>query len=98
MRARKDKHRESLCYAVIRRSAVVDHVPRKMSATCALFLRRNHLRLVLEYRAVTKNVGRARVRNVRVGGICHVYFLRQSTDIINKAGTVKILCEMKIRQ
>ena len=23
---------------------------------------------------------------------------RQNTDIINKAGTVKILCEMKIRQ
>ena len=33
--------------AVIRRSAVVGHVPRKMSAACALFLRRNHLRLVL---------------------------------------------------
>ena len=33
--------------AVIRRSAVVGHVPRNMSAGCALFLRRNHLRLVL---------------------------------------------------
>ena len=39
--------------AVIRRSAVVGHVPRKMSAACALFLRRrgtiqhDQLRLVL---------------------------------------------------
>ena len=33
--------------AVIRRSAVIGHVPQKMSAACALFLRRNHLRLVL---------------------------------------------------
>ena len=33
--------------AVIRRSAVVGHVTRNMSAGCALFLRRNHLRQVL---------------------------------------------------
>ena len=56
--ARKDEHWGSLCCAVIRRSAVVGHVPWKKSATCVL--RRNHLRLVLfitlEYRAVTKNL------------------------------------------
>ena len=33
--------------AVIRRSAIVGHVPPKISAACALFLRRNHLRLIL---------------------------------------------------
>ena len=47
LRARKDKHQESLCCAVIRRSAVVGPVPPKILAACALFLRRNHLRLVL---------------------------------------------------
>ena len=64
LHARKDKHQGSLPYAVavIRRSAVVDHVPRKMSAVCALFLRRNHLRLVLFNTQV--QIGHARVRNV----------------------------------
>ena len=49
LRARKDKHRGTLpcAVAVIRRSAVAGHVPRKVSAVCALLLRQNHLRVVL---------------------------------------------------
>ena len=46
LHARKDKHQESLCCAVIRKSAV-GPVPPKILAACAVFLRRNHLRLVL---------------------------------------------------
>ena len=49
--------------AVIRRSTVVGHVPRNMSACCALFLRRNHLRMVLFTRAQSchEKFGHARV-------------------------------------
>ena len=42
----KTNTKDPYAIAVICRRAVVGHVPRKMSA-CALFLRRNHLRLVL---------------------------------------------------
>ena len=68
--------------AVIRRSAVVDHVSRKLSDACALFLRQNHLRLVLfntRVQSFHKKFGRAHVHNVHVGGthtaaIHHVYY------------------------
>ena len=63
--------------AVIRRSAVVGHVPRNMSASCVLLLRWNHLRLVLFTRVQSchEKSGRARLHCVyaRVGGISEVH-------------------------
>ena len=59
--------------AVIRRSAVVGHVPRNMSASCALLLRWNHLQLVLFTRVQSCHEKSARARlycaYTRVGGI-----------------------------
>ena len=78
LHARKDKHRGSLCCAVIRRSAVVGPVPPKISAACALFLRRNHLRLVLfntRVQSCHKNFGRTCVHNVCVGGMHYAYVM-----------------------
>ena len=78
LRARKDKHQESLCCAVIRRSAVVGPVPPKILAACALFLRRNHLRLVLfntRVQSCHEEFGCARVCNVRVGGTHYAYVM-----------------------
>ena len=58
--------------AVIRRSAGVGHVTRNMPAGCTLFLRRNHLRLVLFTRVQSchEKSGRARMHcaYARVGG------------------------------
>ena len=59
---------------MIRRSAVVGPVPPKISAACALFLRRNHLRLVLLNTRVQK-FGHTRVRNVHVGGTHYAYVM-----------------------
>ena len=63
LHARKNEHRGSLCCSGDTRSTVVGHVPRNMSAGCALFLRRNHLRMVLFTRAQSchEKFGHARV-------------------------------------
>ena len=72
------------CCAVIRRSAVVGTVPPKISAACALFLRRNHLQLVLfntQVQSCHKKFGR--VRNVRVGGTHYAYVMFIICEDIN---------------
>ena len=66
------------CRAVIRRSAVVGPVPSKILAACALFLRRNHLRLVLfntRVQSCHEKFGCARVCNVHVGGTHYAYIM-----------------------
>ena len=62
--------------AVIRRSADVGHVPLNMSAGCALFLRRNHLQLVLFTQAQSchKKFGHARVHCAYGWYLRHVYY------------------------
>ena len=60
---------------MIRRSAAVGPVPPKISA---LFLRRNHLRLVLfntRVQSCHEKFGCMRVRNVRVGGMHYAYVM-----------------------
>ena len=52
--------------AVIRRSAVVGHVTRNMSAGCALFLRQNHLQQVLFTRVQSCHEKSGRVVRTRV--------------------------------
>ena len=61
--------------AVIRRSAVVGHVTGNMAAGCVLFLRRNHLRLVLFTRVQSchEKSGRARLHCV-YACVGHVYY------------------------
>ena len=65
LRVRERTNAEDLyAVAVVRRSAVVGHVPRKMSAACALFLRQNHLQLLLfntHIQSCHKKFGCARV-------------------------------------
>ena len=69
---------------VIRRSAIVGPVPPKISAACVLFLRRNHLRLVLLNTRVQK-FGRTRVRNVHVGGTHYGYIMFIISENLNLA-------------
>ena len=88
LRARKDKHRGSLCCAAIHRSAVVDPVPPKILAACALFLRRNHLRLVLfntRVQSCHEKFDRTRERNVRVGGKHYAYIMFIISEDFNLA-------------
>ena len=75
LHARKNTEDLSYAVAVIRRSTVVGHVPRNMSAGCALFLRRNHLRIVLFTRAQSchKKFGHARVHCACGWYLRHVY-------------------------
>ena len=74
--------------AVIRRSTVVGHVPRNMSAGCALFLRRNHLRMVLFTRAQSchEKFGHACVHCacalcMRVGGTYVMFIISEDLNL-----------------
>ena len=73
---------------MIRRSAVVGPVPPKILAACALFLRRNYLRLVLfntRVQSCHEKFGRACVRNVRVGGMHYAYIMFIISEDLNLA-------------